>query len=405
MRIVRYARLIALVAACHVVGAVSSAHSANIVAIPQLTLQERWDSNIENASDNALSDYVLRVAPRLTLALDTPDFRLGLMGGIDYQRYSSHDEFNGKAATVFGLNSTGPLRFSPRFSVTPTIRYVETNDAVRRNELTASTISGLPASESIVTVPTKVREVSGFLQVIYLVSPNVDFSMGGGGTKRTNIDNSTTVVDSRTLSGNTSLAYRFSPRHSSGLFISTSYNTFSNDTDSRTYGGGLTTAYAFSETISLNGKLGISYVRENLEAGEKGIYRSPSATLSMTYKERNFQTYLEGSYDISGSGSFGFTTRRGNVLLRLTEQFTDKWMGNLSGAWQNNKSIDPRQTDLDISTSSLSAGIRYQPSTWASISLSGSLTRQRSSEGFTNLDIDRKHVLLDLDLSTNYRLF
>lgn len=398
-------RIFVLVAACNAIFAVSSAESANFIATPQLMLEERWDSNIENSSDNTISDFVLRASPRLTLAMETPDFRIGLMGGIDYQRYASHDELNGKAATVFGLSTSGPLKFTPQLSVTPTIRYVETRDSVRRNELTESTIPGLPPSESVVTVPTKVREVSGFLQMTYLVSPKLDFGLGGGGTKRTNIDNNTTVVDSKTLTGNTSLAYRFTPRLSSGLYLATSYNTFGNDTDSRSYGGGLTTAYALSETLSLNGRLGMSYVKEHLAAGETRIFRSPSGILSITYSgERSFQAYMEGSYDIAGSGSFGVTTRRGNVLLRLTERFTEKWMGNLSGSWQNNRSIDTSHS-LDITTWTGSAGIRYQPIQWASISLSGRVTRQRSNNSSSSLDVDREYVLLGLDLSTNYQLF
>ncbi len=379
------------------------AMSANVLVAPEIKLEERWDSNIQNTSDNTLSDYVLRASPRLTLSLETSDFRLNLLGGIDYERYSKHDEFNGQATTVFDLNTVGPLRFTPRFSVTPTIRYVQTKDSVRRNELTASPIEGLPPSETIVTVPTKSRETSAYLHMDYLVSPNVDFGLGGGGTKRVFIDEDPSTVDSKTLSGNTSLTYRITPRTSTGIYLQTDYNTFENDTDSRSYGGGLIYGYLISQEIKMDAKVGYNELKENLSTGSDKT-RSPSAELTFTYTLGDFRTVVYGSYMLAGGGSFGVTTHRGTVQVTMSEQFAKAWGASISSSYQTNKSLDS-PASVDVYTWSGYAGLRYQPAEWAAISLTGNIDSQRSRNNEPGLDIDRKYVVLSIDLKKSYQIF
>src|SRR3990170_1346443 len=188
--------------------AVSPAMSANLIVTPQILLEERWDSNIQNTSKDEISDFVSRASPRLMLTLETYQIKLNLTGGVDFERYAKHSEFNEKASMYFDLNTSGPLQLSPRFSVLPSVRFVETNDPVRRNVLTQAPIPGLPPSETIVTARTKSREYSGSLQLTYLLTPKVDLRLGVGGSKRVFLDNNAEGVDSDSVSGNAAISYR-----------------------------------------------------------------------------------------------------------------------------------------------------------------------------------------------------
>jgi hypothetical protein len=86
------------------------------------------------------------------------------------------------------------------------------------------------------------RDYGAALRANYLLTENTEFSLGGGFSKRQYLDNTAGDIDSRVISGDTSLTYRFTPLFSSGVFFNTSYNTFENGTESRVYAGGLTQA-------------------------------------------------------------------------------------------------------------------------------------------------------------------
>jgi hypothetical protein len=385
------------------VAVASPAISANLIATPKISLEERWDSNIQNASADEISDFVSRATPRLTFTIETYRAQLNLTGGFDYERYSKHTELNERAAAFYDLSTTRPLQFSQRFSLQPSVRFAETNDPVRRNVLTQTPIPGLPPSETIVTARTKTREYSGSLQFSYLLTPNVVLELGGGGTKRSFLDNDAGTVDSDTVSGNTSISYRFTPRFSSGIYFSASRNTFENDTDSRTYNLGLSMNYLLSEHFTFDARAGANHLKETTTTGEDTV-TSPSGQISLTYDWREFKAVLLGSYELAGGGSFGVTTRRGNILLTLSDRFAPRWWWDLSGSYQINRSPDTPRTE-DVSTWHGNAGLRYQAAEWASFRLAGALVRQRARNSIEAADLDRNSIALVLDLSKDYKLF
>lgn len=397
--------VISSLAAVLVLFACLSADAANLRAIPSLALEERWDSNVFNAPGDEESDFVFRASPRLTLSIDAFQSTLNFGGGVDFEKYVDHSELESNPLTkFFELTMGTPFRITPRFSMQPSARYVETRDAVRRIELTQAVEPGLPPSESLVTGRTEVRETSGSLQLTYLLTPRVDLGIGGGGVRREFVDATPGVVDSRTISGNASLAYRVTPRFSSGMYFDTSYNSFDNLPNSRTYTGALTGTYLLTEKLTIDARAGASLARESTGVGDERIDTwSPTGRLSITYSARDFRAILFGSYELAGAGSLGRTTKRGNIVLTLTDRFTPRWSWDLSGYFQTNRSTDAVVTE-DLVTASGTAGVAYQAFEWATIRLSGNTFRQWS-HGVTGDNLERSSVLLGLTISKVYPVF
>ena len=161
---------------------VTKAESANVTATPSASLGPSYHSNIFNSSSNEESDYVFRAVPRLVMSLGSPSTKAELGGAIEAEKYADHDELDNADATKtmdFRLVRTGP-----RSTITPSARYVETNDITRRYLFAPSDI---PTTEPIVPVETLIaervqtKEYSGALQISYLVSPKVTLGIGGGG--------------------------------------------------------------------------------------------------------------------------------------------------------------------------------------------------------------------------------
>lgn len=385
------------------IAVVSPAMSANLIATPGISIGETWDSNIFGTSDNTTSDFITRAVPGLSLSLETFETTIVLNGSLEYSRYASHSEFNGRRTTTAGLSTGKPLQFSPRLSLQPTVRFVETLDSFRRNELLASPVPGLPPSEVILTVPTKSRDFSGSLQMKYLLTPTVDLGLGAGGTKRTFLDNDAGTIDSNTVTGNASISYRFTPRFSSGIAVGTSYNKFENDTDSSSYGAGITVRYILSEHYTFDARAGIDYLRESKSSGKERT-TSPSGQASLTYDWKEFKASLLGSYGLTGGGSFGVTTHRGNIQAALAYQFAQRWWCDLGVSYQINRSLDTPRTE-DLETWSGNAGLRYQAAKWAFFRLAGNVYQQRARNSVEGADLDRSSVMLGIELKHDYKLF
>ncbi len=394
-----------MLAATVIILSVASADGANLNAVPSVTLDGCWSSNVLNASQNEVSDYFLRATPALRLSLQTQSATVSLSGGFEGEWYAEHDELNGTTATKdIYLTSTDPIRVSPRFTVRPGARFVETRDAIRRNELSAAPIPGLPPSETLVTARTPVREYSGAVQFGYAMTPNVELGFGGGGLRREYPDRPPGLFGSRVFTGNVSLSYRLTPRFSTGIFGNTSYDSFDGRPNSRSYSSGLMAGYAVSERLTTEARAGATLLRESTGVGnERRDEWSPYGLLSATYRNQDFRATLTGSYEMAGGGSLGVTAKRENVTLSFGDRFTPRWGWDLSGSIQSNRSTDPAVT-TDFVTGEGSGAIRYEAARWASLHLSGHLFRQRS-RGLTGDDISVRSVLLGVSLSNEYNVF
>jgi hypothetical protein len=382
------------------------ASAANLNVIPGVSITETWDSNIFNAPSNEESDFIFRAAPRLTLVIQAFHTSASITGGFEIESYADHNELNETVATQnYNLAVPEPFRITPRFSLRPLASYLETRDSVRRNELAQAPTPELPTTESVITERRKLREYRAGLQMGYLLSPNMNLSVGGGVTKREFPEDvtGTGLEDSRSITGDITLSYQLTPRYFQGVFFNTSYNTFSESPDSKTYTGGLTGRYLLSQQYALGARAGATYLKESADnTGQTHDSWSPYGSLSLSYAWQNFRAVLEGSYEVDGGGSFGTTSKRGTISLTFGDQFAQRWWWDLTGLYQNNK-----YTEIaigDINTIQGVAGIRYAVFEWASVRLGGTIVRQQSNGPGGN-DLDRESIFLGIDMSKPYQVY
>jgi hypothetical protein len=377
-------------------------HAVNINAVPSIALEGGWDSNVFSTSSDEQSDTFWLATPALALHFGSYQTTTEISVGFEFKQYTDHSELDG-TTTIIRVASTAPLQLSPRFSLSPIVGFFETEDSWRRNQLISSPTPGIPPADQIVTGRTKTRDYRVGLTMSYLISPTVDFSLGGGVAKTDRTGTDTELEDSQTIFGDTSLNYRINPRFSSGVYIRANYETWDRSPDAQIYSGGLQGTYTLTQNYNLQGRAGVAYSQSDADTtGESQKDWTPTGGFSINYTRKYFTATLAASTEPSGGTGFGLITDRLTVDLDLTDQFAERWWWSLTGSYQRNKSLDESVNET-IQTMWGTGELRYTATDWASFSLSGDIFRQRSHAGGGNIDGER--VFLGVDLSAPYKLY
>jgi hypothetical protein len=397
--------MLAALAAVGLLLPVSRAAAAKFDITPSISLDQAYDSNVFNTDGNEKADFLFRATPALTFSLRMPETTLNMRSSLTSETYYKYTELNSTNSAISIAVDATPIRITPRFSMVPSAHFVQSQNSFRRNQLVPSGDPLIPPSIASETATGKSRDFGAALRTIYLLTEKSEFSLGGGFSKRQFIDNTTGGIDSRTVTGDTSLTYRFTPLFPAGLFFNTAYNTFENGRESRIFAGGLTGTYLFSPALTMNARAGATRTKETdpVLGFRDRTTTGPYGSLSFTYGGMDFKASLFGSINQSGGGSFGLTTRRETVGLSFSDRFARDWTADLSGTYEQNRSLDSAVSQ-DLTSTTGTAGLGYQPTTWATLRLSGTAFRQ-SSNGAIGTDLTRYSAFLGVTLGYTYNVY
>jgi uncharacterized protein (PEP-CTERM system associated) len=397
--------MLAALAAIGVLLPASRAAAAKLDITPSISLDQVYDSNVFNTDGNEKEDFIFRASPALTFSLRMPETTLNLRTSITSDTYFKYTELNSSNSAISLAIDATPIRITPRFSMVPSAHFVEARDSYRRNQLMPSGDPLIQPSIASESATRKSRDYGAALRMSYLVTPKTDFSLGGGFSKLQFLDNTTVgEVGSRVITGDTALMYLFTPRFSSGLFFTATSNTFENGQDSRTVAGGATVSYRYSPSLTMTARAGASRAQES---GVPGVADrtswSPYGLFTLAHIDNTFQASLTGSVGQSGGGALGITTRRESVTLSLSDQIASRWWADLSGSYEQNRSLDAAVSG-DLTSATGTAGIRHQVRVWADVRLSGTAFRQWSN-GAIGTDLTRYSAFLGITLGKTYNIY
>jgi hypothetical protein len=210
--------------------------------------------------------------------------------------------------------------------------------------------------------------------------------------------------DTRTVGGDASVRYAFSQRSSAGVYGSGSKEDFKDTPDARVFGTGFLAGHQFSPAFRIDGRLGMSFVRQPASAMDNTDHtgNDPSGTVTLAYSDDTFQASLYGNFGYSGQSGAGQVTRQGTVGISLADQFTPRWSWSLGGNYQVSRTVFLAASS-DVKTVNGTGSLRYAPWEWGTFDLTGNATGQRSD--VPNGDLTRYSVVLGFTLGKTYTAF
>jgi hypothetical protein len=379
--------------------------------IPSIRLEEGWDSNAFNSSENEVSSFGTRLTPALALRFTSPDnVMLEFSGNYEIVRYHDSVAKEGDFENwYFRINSTGGWALTPTLSMLPSVYYLNTTNSSGRTQQVPSGDPVLPPVTITNYGDTNTEDIGAAINLNYLATPNLTIGVTGNYSEQrfSEVTDNTTgsgLTNSKTIGGNASVSYLFTPRTSLGILGAVNHQTYENSPDSDTVSGGILFGYQFSPVFRIDGVFGMSYIRQSEAPGIPEQQTSdPSGLFRATYTSETFTASVFGSAVYSGGSGYGEATRQWTAGLALSDQFSREWSWNLSGTYQVSNSVFTTDA-VDTTTIYGTAVLSYRPWEWGSLDLTGYLDRQ-TSDGLFGSGLNNYVVTLGLTIGKPYKVF
>jgi len=385
-------------------GIPSKAFPFSLSATPSLSISETWDSNIRNVETNEQSDFVTRIAPRLTLNVGMFHSTLNLSGGFESEIYAQETDLNETTATTdYGISVTEPLQIGEKWTLVPYARYTKSNDTVRYR-LSNPSPGGGGVSLAGTSRRSKVQGIMGSLEAAYRYSGTGTARLRAGGARRDVKEGGPELVDDQTVFASASLESQWTERFTGGIFLEGTRNSYESFPSDKIGTAQLIGNYSFTPYFRIEARAGASYLVNNSPegGGREDKDWTPSGGITGTYVRGTFTGSLNLSY-MYQPGTYGTTTTEGRCGLTLAHQLTESWSWTFEALVAQSQSIGDDDS-LDQIAFGSSAGIRYQATRNISVGLIGSMLRQ-NSRSVVGYDYTKHAVTLLVDWSTVATLF
>lgn len=376
------------------------AAEAEFRVTPSIRLGQGWDSNIFETSDNVVSDFYTTVTPELALATVSQNLGMQLLGGVEGRWYYDNPDVSSASYSKY-LRLT-PIdngwKPTPRFSVSPAAYFLETRSTAARSFLLPVDPT-VPPQEIGTFGLQKSRDFGASIGLRYQASPSVETAGTVYGAAHQLPDQPGGLSDSRTVGADVSVRRAFSQRTTAGVYGSGNKDYFKETPDALGYAAGFLAGHQFSPAFRIDGRLGMSFIRQRASATDNSDHTSsdPSGTITLGYSHNTFHATLYGNYGYSGLS--GAVTRMQTVGITLADQFSPRWSWSLGGNYQARRTVF-EVTSRDDDTVNGTGTIGYAPWEWGAFNLTGTATRQQTDA--PNGDITRYSAVLGFTLGKTY---
>ena len=378
------------------------AEAADYRVTPSIRLGQGWDSNIFGTRDNEVSDFYSSVTPKLVFDAAGPTLSMQLLGSVEGRWYYDHPEVSSAGYTK-NAQLASVWKPTARFSVSPAAYFLETRDQTARSFLIP--VDPAVPPQGIATYGLqKSRDFGASIGLLYQATPAVETAATVYGAASQYPDQPGGVNDSHTLGADVSARYTFSQSSSAGVYGNGSKEYFKETPDAQTFGAGLLAGHQFSPAFRIDGRLGMSFVRQPASATDNSEHTSndPAGTVTLAYSDNTFRASLYANVGYSGLSGASQVTRDGTVGINLSDQFAQRWSWSLGAYYQISRTVFAA-TSSDTKTLHGTGSIRYAPWEWGAFDLTGNSSREQSD--LSNGDLNRYSVVLGFTLANTYTVF
>gem|GEM_PF-2350604 len=390
----------------------AGAEPVRVDLIPLLRLQEEWKSNALNTSNNRVSSFATRIRPGLGVRMTSVD-NVSVTFTGNYEKVWHYDSDARKAdrdTWNIRVDSDGKWAFSPNFSVTPSVYFINTEESGRRAAFVPMHDPILSPASAIAYSSTKRQSFGSALDFVYRISPvwDANLRLNYSNERFTNKNaaaGGSDPIDSSQANVRAGFSYAISPISKAGLFAQASFVSFKNLSDSEIYSLGATYNYQFTHFLQIFLDAGVSHIVKDNNSGSGSGSSSktgPTGSIRLQYNNNAFTAALFGNAIYSGGSGYGDIIREYQTGIRLSQKFTETFTGLISGYYQHGESI--RGNAVDIDTLGASATLTYQPWEIASFFLQGAAENQKSHSSF-GYSIENYLVVLGVSVSNVYKIY